>query len=94
MFARDWSEWMLAEMAFDLYFDWVCIKESTFVANLAYLYPKVTFITWEIGVKLPPVNFAFCSQWIPPLTHEVWKCEILEVLFVAAQKPQFAKVLD
>jgi hypothetical protein len=79
----DWPELILLATAFDLDLDWVCLKESFFVANLASIHPKVNFITWEIGVKLTPVNFVFCSQWIPPLTREVWKCETMEVLFVA-----------
>jgi hypothetical protein len=36
----------------------------------------------------------FCSQWIPPLTHAVWKCETLEVLFAAVHQIRFIKVLD
>jgi hypothetical protein len=43
---------------------------------------------------LPPVNFVFCSQWIPPLTHPVWKCEMLEVLFAVVHQLRFIKVLD
>jgi hypothetical protein len=57
----------------------------SFFANLALLYPTVTFISWEIGVNLLPVNFVFCSQWIPPLTHHVWKYEMLIVMFASVQ---------
>jgi hypothetical protein len=94
LFTRDWPEWILVETAFHLDIDWAFLKESTFVAKLALLYPTVIFISWEIGVNLPPVNFVFCSQWIPPLTHDVWKCEMLEVMFAAVQKLRFIKVLD
>jgi hypothetical protein len=72
----------------------VCLKESTDVANLAIIYPTVTFISWEIGVKVPPVNFVFCSQWTPPLTHDVWKCEMLKVMFAAVQQLRFIIFLD
>jgi hypothetical protein len=40
------------------------------------------------------VNFIFCSQWVPPLTNKVWKCERLEVLFAAVEKPRFTQVGD
>jgi hypothetical protein len=85
LFTRDWPERISVETAFHLDLDWVCLKESTFFARLALLYPTVTFSSWEIGVNLPPFNFVFCSQWIPPLTHNVWKCEMLEVMFTAVQ---------
>jgi hypothetical protein len=91
--ARDWPEWISVETAFHLDLDWVFLKESTFVAKLSLLYTTLTFICWEIGVNLPPVNFVFCSQWIPPLTHNVWKCEMLEVLFAAVNQLHFNKVL-
>jgi hypothetical protein len=94
LFTRDWPEWILMETAFHLDLDWVCLKESTFVAKLSFLYPTVTFISWEIGVNLPPVNFVFCSQLILPLTHDVWKCKMLEVLFAAVHQLRFIKVLD
>jgi hypothetical protein len=94
LFAQDWPEWILVETAFHLDLDWVCVKESTFVSKLALIYPTVTFIPWKIGVTLPPVNFVFCLQWIPPLTHDVWKCETLEVLFAAVHQIRFIKVLD
>jgi hypothetical protein len=94
LFARDWPEWISVETAFHLDIDLVCLKESTFVAKLSLIYPTVTFISWEIGINLPPVNFVFCSQWIPPLTHDVWKCEMLEVLFAAVHQRRFIKVLD
>jgi hypothetical protein len=42
----DWPELILVETDFDLDLDRVCLKESFFVANLAYIHPKVTFITW------------------------------------------------
>jgi hypothetical protein len=94
LFTQDWPEWISVETAFHLDLHWVCLKESTFVAKLALLYPTFTFISWEIVVNLPPVNFVFCSQWIPPLTHDVWKCEMLEVLFAAVQQLRFIKILD
>jgi hypothetical protein len=86
LFAQDWPEWISVEMVFQLDLDWVCLKESTFFFNLALLYPTVTFISWGIGVTLPPVNFVFCSQWIPPLTREVWKCETLRCIKFALSK--------
>jgi hypothetical protein len=52
------------------------------------------FISWEIGVNLPPVNFAFCWQWIPSLTHDVWKYEMLEVMFAAVQQLRSINFLD
>jgi hypothetical protein len=57
------------------------MREATFVANLASLYPKTTFIIWEPGIILPLVNFIFCSHWLPPLTNKVWKCDMLEVVY-------------
>jgi hypothetical protein len=90
---RSRPEWISVETAFHLDLDWVCLMEYTFVAKLAPLHPTVTFIWWKIGVTLPPVNFVFCSQWIPPLTHEVWKCETLEVIFTAVHQIRFIKVL-
>jgi hypothetical protein len=48
LFARDWPAWISVETDFDLDLEGVCLKESTCVANLAPLYSKVTFITWEI----------------------------------------------
>jgi hypothetical protein len=63
LFTWDWPEWISVETYFHLDLDWACLKESKFVTKLALLYPTVTFISWEIGVKLPPVkNFVFCSQ--------------------------------
>jgi hypothetical protein len=94
LFARDWPEWISVETAFHLDLNWICLKESTCVAKLALIYPTVTFIAGDIGVNLPPVNFVFCSQWIPPVTHALWKCEMLEVLFATVHKLRFIKVLD
>jgi hypothetical protein len=94
LFAQDWPEWISAKTAFHLDLDWVCLKESAFVAKLSRIYPTVTFISWEIRVNLPPVNFVFCSQWIPPLTHHVWECKMLEVFFAAVHQLRFIKVLD
>jgi hypothetical protein len=37
LFARDWPEWISVETAFHLDLDWVCLKESPFVAKLALL---------------------------------------------------------
>jgi hypothetical protein len=56
LFVQYWTAWIWVETAFD---DWMYLKESTFVANLASLYPKITFTTWEIGVTLPQVKFVF-----------------------------------
>jgi hypothetical protein len=66
LFAKDWPEWLTVESAFDVELSWVCVKESNFVANLASLYPKTTFLIWEPDLGLPPVNLIFCSQWVPP----------------------------
>jgi hypothetical protein len=82
------------ETAFHLDLDWACLKESTCVAKLALIYPTFTFISWEIGVNLPTFNFVFFSQRIPPLTHDVWKCEMLKVLFAAVHQLRFINVLD
>jgi hypothetical protein len=94
LFTRDWPERISVETAFNVDLDWVRLKVSTFFSKLAMRYPTFTFISWEIGVNLLPVNFVFCLQWIPPLTHDVWKCEMLEVLFAAVQQLRFIKVLD
>jgi hypothetical protein len=40
------------------------------------------------------VNIVFRSQWIPHLTHELWKCETPEVFFATVQRPRFVKVLN
>jgi hypothetical protein len=64
------------------------------VENLASLYPKTTFLRWEPDIVLPPVNFIFCSHWVPPLTNKVWKCEKLEVPFAAVEKLMFTQVWD
>jgi hypothetical protein len=74
IFAKDWPEWPTVESAFDVDLEWVCVHEATFVANLAGLYPKKSFMVWEPELVLPPVNFIFCSHWLPPLTNEIWKC--------------------
>jgi hypothetical protein len=94
LFAKDWPEWLTVESAFDVELSWLCVKESTFLDNLASLYPKTTFLMWEPDLGLPPVNFIFCSQCVPPLTNKVWKCERLEVLFAAVEKLRFAQVGD
>jgi hypothetical protein len=94
LFAKDWPEWLTVESAFDVELSWLCVKQSTFVANLASLYPKTTFLMWEPDLGLPPVNFIFCSQWVPPLTNKVWKCERLEVIFAAVEKIRFTQVGD
>jgi hypothetical protein len=94
LFAKDWPEWLTVESAFDVELSWLCVKESTFLDNLASLYPKTTFLMWEPDLGLPPVNFIFCSQWVPPLTNKVWKCERLEVLFAAVEKLRFTQVGD
>jgi hypothetical protein len=94
IFAKYCPEWMTVESAFDLDLYCVCVRDATFVANLASLYPKTTFITWEPDIILPPVNFIFCSHWVPPLTNEVWKCDMLEVLFASVEKFWFIKFWD
>jgi hypothetical protein len=94
LFAKDWPEWLTVESAFDVEVSWVCVKESAFVANLASLYPKTTFLIWEPDIGLPPVNFIFCSQWVPSLTNKVWKCERLEVLFAPVEKLILTQVGD
>jgi hypothetical protein len=94
LFAKDWPEWLTVESAFDVELTWVCVKEATFVASLSSLYPKTNFLIWEPDLGLPPVNFIFCSQWLPPLTNKVWKCERLEVIFAAVEKLRFTQVGD
>jgi hypothetical protein len=94
LFAKDWPDWLTVENAFDVELSWVCVKESTFVSNLASLNPKTTFLIWEPDIGLPLVNFIFCSQWVPPLTNKFWKCERLEVLFAAVEKLRFTQVGD
>jgi hypothetical protein len=73
IFAKDWPEWLTVESAFDMDLAWVCVQEATFVANLAILYPKTTFMVWEPEFVLPPVNFIFCSHWLPPLINKIWQ---------------------
>jgi hypothetical protein len=93
-FAKDLPEWLTVKSAFDVELSWLCVKESTFAANLASLYPKTTYLMWEPDLGLPPVNFIFCSQWVPRLTNKLWKCERLEVLFAAVEKLRFTQVGD
>jgi hypothetical protein len=45
----------------------------------------------ETRHALPPVNFIFCSQWLPPLSNKIWHCEALEVFFVSTEKFRFIK---
>jgi hypothetical protein len=75
--------------AFDLDLEWVCVRKATLVANITRIYPKTIFLTWKPDMVLPPVNFIFCSQWLPPLSNKIWHCEALEVLFVSAEKFRF-----
>jgi hypothetical protein len=91
MFAKDWPEWLTVEGAFDLDLEWVCVREAKFVANIMRIYPKNTFLTWKPDMVLPLVIFFFCSQWLPPLSNKIWHCEVLEVLFVSAEKFIFIK---
>jgi hypothetical protein len=79
IFTRDWPEWLTAKGAFDLDLYLVCVMEATFVATLMRIYPKTAFLTWKPDMVLPPVNFVFCSQWLPPLSNKIWHCEVLEV---------------
>jgi hypothetical protein len=89
IFAHDWPTWLAVESAFDLDLEWMHMREATFVANLASLYSKTTFIMWEPDIILPPVNFICCSQWLPPLTNNIWQCDMLEVLFASVEKLRF-----
>jgi hypothetical protein len=86
IFTKDWPEWLTVEGAFDLDIEWVCVREATFVAYLMRIYPKTTFLTWRPDMVFPPVNFVFCSQWLPPLSNKIWHCEVLEVFFASAEK--------
>jgi hypothetical protein len=82
---------LTVEGDFDLDLEWVCEREATFVANLMRIYPKTTFLTWKPEIVLPPVNFVFCSQWLPPLSNKIWHCEVLEVLFASEEKFRYTK---
>jgi hypothetical protein len=72
MFAKDWSEWLTVKGAFDLDLEWVCVSKATFVANLVRIYPNTTSIMWKPDMVLPPVNFVFCSQWLPRISNKIW----------------------
>jgi hypothetical protein len=76
---KDWPEWLTVETVFDMDLAWVCVHEATFVANLARLYQKTTFMVYEPELVLHPVNFMFCSHWLPPLTNKICQCTRLEV---------------
>jgi hypothetical protein len=54
------------------------------VANLVRIYPNKTFLMWKPDMVLPLVNFVFCSQWLPPLSNNIWHCEVLEALLASA----------
>jgi hypothetical protein len=71
IFAKAWPEWLTVESAFDMHLEWTCVQEAIFLANLATIYPKTTFMVWEPELVLPPVNFIFCSHWLPPLTNKI-----------------------
>jgi hypothetical protein len=92
IFAKDWPEWLTVEGAFHLDLEWVCVSEATFVANLVGIYPNTTFIMWKPDMVLPPANFVFCSQWLPPLSNKIWHCEVIEALLASAKKFRFTKV--
>jgi hypothetical protein len=85
IFAKDWPRWLAVEGAFDL------DSDATFVANLVRSYPNTTFIVWKPDMVLPPVNFVFCSQWLPPLSNKIWHYEVLEALLASADKFIFTK---
>jgi hypothetical protein len=91
IFAKDWPEWLTVEGAFSLDLEWVCVSEATFVANLVRIYPNTTFIMRKPDMVLPPVNFVFCSQWLPLLSNKIWHCEVLEALLASAKKFRFSK---
>jgi hypothetical protein len=91
IFAKDWPEWLTVESSFDLNLEWVCVSEATVVANLVRIYPNTTFIMWKPDMVLPPVNFVFCSQWLPPLSNKIRHCEVLEALLASADKFRFTK---
>jgi hypothetical protein len=61
------------------------------MANLMRNHPKTTFLMWKPDMVLPPVNFVFCSQWLPHLSNKIWHCEVLEVLLTSAEKLRFTK---
>jgi hypothetical protein len=67
------------------------VSEATFVANLVRIYPNIAFIMWKPDMVLPPVNFVFCSQWLPPLSNKIWHCEVLKALLASAKKIRFTK---
>jgi hypothetical protein len=46
IFAKDWPAWLMAESAFDMHLELICVQEADCVANLATHYPKTTFIVW------------------------------------------------
>jgi hypothetical protein len=50
-----------------------------------------SLIMWKPDIILPPVNFGFCSQWLPPLSNKIWHCEVLEALLASAEKFRFTK---
>jgi hypothetical protein len=43
---------------------------------------------------LPPVNFIFCSHWLPPLTNKIWQCNWLEVILATLCKLCITKAWD
>jgi hypothetical protein len=73
---------------------WLCVQEDTFVSNLARLYQITTFMVWEPELVLPPVNFIFCSHWLPPLTNNIWQCTRLEVLLVTLDRLRITKAWE
>jgi hypothetical protein len=91
IFAKDWPAWLTVEGAFDLDIDWVCVSEATFVANLVSIYPNTKFLMWKPDMVLPPVNFVFCSQWLPPLPNKIRHCEVVEAVLALVEKFRFTK---
>jgi hypothetical protein len=86
IFAKDWPEWLTVEGAFDLDLECVCVRDATFVDNLVIIYPKTTFIMWEMDIVLTLVIFVFSPLWLPPPTNKIWHCDVLEVMLASAEK--------
>jgi hypothetical protein len=91
IFAKYWPAWLKVGNAFAFDCVCVCVREANFEANLASLYSKTTFIIWEPDIILHPVNFIFCSHWVPPLKNKIWQYDMLEVFFASVEKFRFIK---
>jgi hypothetical protein len=48
------------------------LQESTYLDDLAILYPSVDIIIWKAGVIIPAVDYLFSSQWLPPKSRDIW----------------------